>query len=83
MTNEVGAPVKDNRNSLTAGERGPMLLEDLWMMEKMAHFDREVIPERRMHAKGRMCGDLPPLRARGALQYAEGAKQGSLCKRRR
>ena len=32
MTNEVGAPVKDNRNSLTAGERGPMLLEDLWMM---------------------------------------------------
>lgn len=52
LTNEVGAPVKDNRNSLTAGERGPMLLEDLWMMEKMAHFDREVIPERRMHAKG-------------------------------
>ena len=52
LTNEVGAPVKDNRNSLTAGRRGPMLLEDLWMMEKLAHFDREVIPERRMHAKG-------------------------------
>jgi catalase len=52
LTNEVGAPVKDNRNSLTTGQRGPMLLEDLWMMEKLAHFDREVIPERRMHAKG-------------------------------
>ncbi|MCM1313246.1 MAG: catalase [Bacteroides sp.] len=52
LTTEVGAPVADNRNSLTAGERGPILMEDLWLMEKLAHFDREVIPERRMHAKG-------------------------------
>ena len=52
LTNEVGAPVTDNRNSLTAGERGPVLLEDNWLLEKLAHFDREVIPERRMHAKG-------------------------------
>ncbi|MEI0593945.1 catalase [Brachyspira pilosicoli] len=37
---------------MTAGARGPMLLQDVWFMEKMAHFDREVIPERRMHAKG-------------------------------
>ncbi len=52
LTNEVGAPVSDNTNSLTAGERGPMMLQDVWFMEKLAHFDREVIPERRMHAKG-------------------------------
>ena len=52
LTNEVGAPVEDNTNSLTAGKRGAMLLEDTWYLEKLAHFDREVIPERRMHAKG-------------------------------
>ena len=37
---------------MTAGPRGPALLQDIWLIEKMAHFDREVIPERRMHAKG-------------------------------
>jgi catalase len=37
---------------MTAGKRGPALLQDTWFLEKMAHFDREVIPERRMHAKG-------------------------------
>ncbi|MGB4984475.1 MAG: catalase [Erysipelotrichaceae bacterium] len=52
LTNEVGAPVGDNLNSQTAGKRGPMILQDHWFMEKLAHFDREVIPERRMHAKG-------------------------------
>jgi catalase len=52
MTTANGAPVADNQNSLTAGPRGPMLLQDLWFLEKLAHFDREVIPERRMHAKG-------------------------------
>lgn len=52
LTNSVGAPVPDNSHSLTAGPRGPMLLQDTWFLEKMAHFDREVIPERRMHAKG-------------------------------
>ena len=52
LTNEVGAPVVDNTNSLTAGRRGGVLLEDNWLIEKLAHFDREVIPERRMHAKG-------------------------------
>lgn len=52
LTNEVGAPVADNRNSQTAGPRGPMAMQDVWYMEKIAHFDREVIPERRMHAKG-------------------------------
>ncbi|MEG0451851.1 MAG: catalase [Coprobacillus sp.] len=52
LTNSVGAPVGDNMNSATAGKRGPMLLQDTWFLEKLAHFDREVIPERRMHAKG-------------------------------
>ncbi len=52
QTNSVGAPVADNQNVLSAGPRGPMLLQDVWYLEKLAHFDREVIPERRMHAKG-------------------------------
>jgi catalase len=37
---------------MTAGRRGPQLLQDVWFLEKFAHLDREVIPERRMHAKG-------------------------------
>lgn len=53
LTNKVGAPVPDNENSITAGQRGPVVMQDVWLMEKMAHFNREVIPERRMHAKGR------------------------------
>ncbi|MBY4948377.1 catalase, partial [Cupriavidus respiraculi] len=52
LTTAAGAPVADNQNSLTAGPRGPMLLQDVWFLEKLAHFDREVIPERRVHAKG-------------------------------
>jgi catalase len=52
LTNNAGAPISDNQNVLTAGARGPMLLQDVWYLEKLAHFDREVIPERRMHAKG-------------------------------
>ncbi len=52
LTTNAGAPVPDNQNVLTAGRRGPMLLQDVWFLEKLAHFDREVIPERRMHAKG-------------------------------
>ncbi|HVI91164.1 MAG TPA: catalase, partial [Dongiaceae bacterium] len=52
MTSAAGAPVGDNQNSLTAGAHGPMLLQDVWFLEKLAHFDREVIPERRVHAKG-------------------------------
>jgi len=52
LTHATGTPVTDNLNILTAGPRGPALLRDLWLIEKLAHFDREVIPERRMHAKG-------------------------------
>lgn len=52
LTRTTGAPVPDNQNVQTAGPRGPMLMQDYWFLEKMSHFDREVIPERRMHAKG-------------------------------
>jgi catalase len=52
LTTRAGAPVVDNQNVMTAGKRGPQLLQDVWFLEKLAHFDREVIPERRMHAKG-------------------------------
>ena len=52
LTTEFGAPVESNQDSMTVGPRGPILLQDVWLIEKIAHFDREVIPERRMHAKG-------------------------------
>lgn len=52
LTTAFGCPVVDNQNIQTAGPRGPALLQDVWLLEKLAHFDREVIPERRMHAKG-------------------------------
>ncbi len=52
LTHDSGAPVENNQNSMTYGPRGPVAMQDAWLMEKLAHFDREVIPERRMHAKG-------------------------------
>ena len=52
LTTAFGNPVPNDNDSKTAGPRGGLLMEDYWFLEKMAHFDREVIPERRMHAKG-------------------------------
>jgi catalase len=52
LTTVAGAPVESNQDSMTSGRRGPLMLQDIWFLEKLAHFDREVIPERRMHAKG-------------------------------
>jgi catalase len=52
LTTEFGALVADDNNTRTAGPRGSTLLQDVWFLEKLAHFDREVIPERRMNAKG-------------------------------
>jgi catalase len=52
LTTESGAPVADNQNSQTAGEAGPVLLQDAHLIEKLARFDRERIPERVVHAKG-------------------------------
>jgi catalase len=52
MTTATGIPVADNQNSLTAGPRGPLLVQDWQLFEKHAHFNRERIPERVVHAKG-------------------------------
>ena len=52
LTSANGRLIADNQNTQTAGQRGPIMMQDPWFLEKLAHFDREVIPERRMHAKG-------------------------------
>jgi len=52
LTTAAGIPVGDNQNSLTAGPRGPVLMQDFHLIEKMSHFNRERIPERVVHAKG-------------------------------
>ncbi len=52
LTTSAGAPVSDNQNSLSAGPRGPLLLQDYQLLEKLAHQNRERIPERVVHAKG-------------------------------
>ena len=52
LTTNQGAPVSDNQNSLKAGARGPTLLEDFVLREKITHFDHERIPERIVHARG-------------------------------
>lgn len=66
MTTNTGAPVGDNQNSKTAGEYGPVLLEDIHLIEKLAAFDRERIPERVVHARGA-----------GAFGYFEATKDMS------
>jgi catalase len=52
LTTNQGVPVSNNQNSLTVGDRGPVLLQDVHLIEKLAHFGRERIPERVVHAKG-------------------------------
>lgn len=52
LTTDAGAPIGDNQNSMTAGNRGPVLIQDVALLEKLAHFNRERIPERVVHAKG-------------------------------
>lgn len=52
LTTAFGIPVADDQNSFTAGERGPVLMQDVHLLEKLTHFDRERIPERVVHAKG-------------------------------
>lgn len=52
LTSSFGIPVSDNQNSLTAGSKGPILMQDFQLIEKLAHFNRERIPERVVHAKG-------------------------------
>ena len=52
LTTNFGVAISDNQNSLKAGERGPTLLEDFVLREKIFHFDHERIPERIVHARG-------------------------------
>ena len=52
LTTSAGKPVDDDQNTMTAGSPGPALLQDAHLIEKLAHFDRERIPERVVHAKG-------------------------------
>ncbi|WEX09123.1 catalase KatA [Chelativorans sp. AA-79] len=75
LTTTAGAPIPDNQNSLTAGERGPVLLQDYQLIEKLAHQNRERIPERVVHAKGwgaygtlKITGDISKYTRAKALQ---------------
>src|SRR3712207_1633453 len=52
LTTSTGAPVDNNQSSQTVGARGPVLLQDIYLLDKLASFDRERIPERVVHAKG-------------------------------
>jgi catalase len=52
LTTASGIPFYNNEDSMSAGPRGPLLLQDFILHEKMAHFNRERIPERVVHAKG-------------------------------
>ncbi len=77
LTTRAGAPVADNQNIVTAGPRGPLLMQDVWFLEKLAHFDREVIPERRVHAK--RSGPTEPSPSPMILKYTKAsifAKKG-------
>jgi catalase len=75
MTTAGGAPVADNQNSLSAGARGPLLMQDFHLLEKLAHQNRERIPERTVHAKGSgaygkltITGDITRFTRAAALQ---------------
>ena len=56
LTTNFGKPVEDDQNSITAGDNGPVLMQDVHLIEKLAHFNRERIPERIVHAKGAGAG---------------------------
>ena len=56
LTTNFGRPVDDDQNSKTAGMPGPTIMEDIHLVEKLAHFNRERIPERVVHAKGAGAG---------------------------
>jgi catalase len=78
LTTNRGIPVAYNQNSLTAGQRGPVLLQDVHLIEKLAHFDRERITERVVHAKGagahgyfQVCKSMAPYTKAKFLQDPE------------
>ncbi|MTH61863.1 catalase [Paracoccus litorisediminis] len=80
LTTNHGAPISDNQNSLRAGTRGPTLLEDFILREKIFHFDHERIPERIVHARGSVahgyfeCSDPIPELSRASLFAKKGKR---------
>ncbi len=80
LTTNHGVPISDNQNSLKAGMRGPTLLEDFVLREKIFHFDHERIPERIVHARGTgahgyfECTEAIPELSRASLFQKKGAK---------
>jgi catalase len=81
LTTNQGVPIADNQNSLKAGLRGPALLEDFILREKITHFDHERIPERIVHARGSgahgyfECYARPLTKYTRASLFAEAGKQ--------
>lgn len=86
LTTNHGAPIADNQNSLKAGERGPTLLEDFILREKIFHFDHERIPERIVHARGSgahgmfECTEAIPELTRAHLFSEKGMKTPVFCR---
>src|SRR5882762_7515072 len=85
MTTTSGVPIADNQNALTAGPQGPLLVQDWQLIEKLAHQNRERIPERVVHAKGwgahgtlTITGDISRFTRAKALQ--PGAKTAMLAR---
>jgi catalase len=80
LTTNHGVRISDNQNSLKAGERGPTLLEDYVLREKIFHFDHERIPERIVHARGSgahgyfECTDAIPDISKAGLFQSKGAR---------
>ncbi len=86
LTTEAGAPVADNQNSETAGVGGPVLVQDQLLLEKLAHFNRERIPERVVHARGAgaygtftVTADVTPYTPRGLPLRGRQADRGVPC----
>ena len=72
LTSNQGSPIEDDQNSQTVGKRGPTLIQDTVFVEKIAHFDRERIPERVVHAKGAGAhGYFKPYKCMAALTKAK------------
>src|SRR6187402_3956953 len=72
LTTNQGTPIADNQNSLKSGARGPSLLEDFILREKITHFDHERIPERIVHARGSAAHGYFEA-ARGASKFSKAA----------
>ena len=81
LTTTAGAPIADNQSSVTAGPRGPVLLQDYQLIEKLAHQNRERIPERAVHAKG--WGAYGTLTISGDISKFTKARRCSRAPRRR